>query len=153
MQKMRVVVVAVVVILSTGFCVLIIVSLIPYFSVIGLVATGVVFILLACIAMLMVSFTWSRMGVWAHRRRLLVAGEIVVYLAPSGELLHLSATQESAKVVPSLPQSKVLTAPKRTMDKAHIDELQSNGIGLRSIAESAGMTYYEIQAIASGKKR
>lgn len=150
MQKMRVVVMAVVVILSSGFCVLIIVSLIPYFSVIGLVATGVVFILLGCIAVLMLSFTWSRMGIWGKRRRLLVAGDIVVYLAPNGELLHLSATHEAAKVVPAA-QSKALPAPKRTMDKAHIEELQSHGIGLRTIAEGAGMTYYEIQKIASGK--
>jgi predicted membrane channel-forming protein YqfA (hemolysin III family) len=150
MQKTYGVVVTVVVILVTGFCVLIILSLIPYFSVIGLVATGVVFILLACISVLMVSFTWSRMGVWGKQRRLLVAGEIVVYLAPNGELLHLSATHEAAKVVPA-QQSKALPAPKRTMDKAHIEELQSHGVGLRTIAEGAGMTYYEIQKIASGK--
>jgi|SRR5450631_2221545 len=150
MQKMRVVAVAVVVILSSGFCVLIIVSLIPYFSVIGKAATVVVFILLGCISTLMVSFTWSRIGVWSHRRHLLIAGDVVAYLAPNGELLHLSATHEAAKVVPA-QQSKALPAPKRTMDKAHIEELQSHGIGLRTIAEGAGMTYYEIQKIASGK--
>src|SRR5450631_1965452 len=111
MQKMRVVAVAVVVILSSGFCVLIIVSLIPYFSVIGKAATVVVFILLGCISTLMVSFTWSRIGVWSHRRHLLIAGDVVAYLAPNGELLHLSATHEAAR---SYLRSKAKRCPRQS---------------------------------------
>ena len=56
-----------------------------------------VFILLACIATLMVSFTWSRIGVWGKRRRLLVAGDIVAYIAPDGSLMHFSAMHEQEK--------------------------------------------------------
>ena len=150
MQRIYVATVIVVVILATGFCVIVITSLIPYFSVIGLVATGVVMVLLLCLAVLMVSFTWSRMGVWGKQRRLLVVGDVVAYLDRSGDLVHLSAIHEQAKVVPAA-QSKALTAPKRTMDKVTIAEMQDKGMSLRTIAESAGMTYYEIQKIASGK--
>lgn len=152
MQKMRVVVVAVVVILSSGFCVLIIVSLIPYFSVIGLVATGVVFILLACIATLMVSFTWSRIGVWGKRRRLLVAGDIVAYIAPDGSLMHLSAMHEQAKLPPAPVTVKELPAGKDTRsDKETVLELFEKGTTLRTIAEVTGLSYYQVQKITSGK--
>jgi len=153
MQKMRVVVVTVVVILSTGFCVLIIVSLIPYFSVIGRAATVVVIVLLACIATLMLSFTWSRIGVWSHRRHLLIAGDVVVYLDDSGKLLHLSAMHEQAKLpAPQQVTVKELPAPKEpTVDKETVLELYSHGNTLRTIAETTGLSYYQVQKITSGK--
>src|SRR6266542_293966 len=95
-QKVFLVALAAVIVLAVGFCVIIITSLIPYFSFIGEVATGVVVVLLACISLLIMSFTWSRMGVWGNRRRLLVAGEVVAYLTTKGEIVHLSAQHEAA---------------------------------------------------------
>lgn len=151
MQKAYLIAVITVIVLATGFCVLIITSLIPYYGFIGIAATGVVVVLLLCISVLMVAFTRRCLGVWDLRRRTLIAGEVIAYLTPTGELLHLSATQEAAKVAP-VAQGKALPQPKRTMDRAQIMELHEKGIGLRSIADAANMTFYEVQQIYSGKK-
>jgi hypothetical protein len=150
MQRLFLIALAAVIILAIGFCTLIIVSVIPYFAFIGKVATGVVVVLLGCIAVLMISFTWSQIGVWHHRRQTIVAGEVVAYLSNAGEIIHLSAVHEQAKVPP--PQVRALPAPKDTADKETVLELYDKGIALRTIAESTGLTYYQVQQITSGKK-
>lgn len=152
MQRLFLITLAVVVILATGFCVLMILSLIPFFHVIGYAATGVVFVLLACIAVLMVSFTLSRIGIWRHRARTIVAGEIVAYIHDD-QIIHLSAEHEKAKV-PALPppQEKVQPSPKPTADKETVLELYEKGTSLRNIVDATGLSYYQVQKITSGKE-
>jgi len=153
-QKVFIVALVAVIILATGFCVIIITSLIPYFSFIGKMAVVVVGVLLACISLLIMSFTWSRMGVWGNRRRLLVAGDVVAFLTTKGEIVHLSAQHEAAKVPLPGVTVKEIAAPKEqqpTSDKETVLELFDRGISLRNICDSTGLTYYQVQKITSGK--
>ncbi len=145
MQRLFLIAMAAVVILAIGFVTIIVVSIIPYFSLIGKVATGVVIVMLCCLAALMASFTWSRIGIWGHRRRTIIAGEVVVYLDTDGKIVHLSAMHEQAKVPMSAPE-KALPAPKKPeVDNETLSELFERGISLRNIAESTGLKYYQVQ--------
>lgn len=151
MQKVRVVAVIIVITLSTGFCVFLTITLIPHMTLIGYVAAGTVIVGLVCVSLLMVSFTWSKMGAWGKQRRLLVAGEVVAYLDRSGEFVHLSAIHEQAKVPTQVV--KALPAPKESTESSRetVMELYDKGISLRTIAEKTGLTYYKVQQITSGK--
>ncbi len=153
MQKVFLVALAAVIVLAVGFCVIIITSLIPYFSFIGKMAVGVVGVLLVCISLLIMSFTWSRIGNWSYRRRLLVSGDVVVFLRLDGKIEHLSAQHEAAKVPLPGVTVKEIAAPKEqpTSDKETVLELFDKGISLRNIADSTGLTYYQVQKITSGK--
>ncbi len=146
MQRLFLLGMAAVVILAIGFVTIIVVSILPYFSLIGKVATGVVIVLLCCLAALMASFTWSRIGIWQHRRRTIVAGDIVVYVRSDGEMAHLSAMHEQAKVPVTIQAEKALPAPKKPeVDSETLSELFEKGISLRNIAESTGLKYYQVQ--------
>lgn len=54
------------------------ISLVPYKSIIGLTAAGVVMVGLLCIAILMIAFTGNRIGAWSIKRRIIAHGEVVV---------------------------------------------------------------------------
>jgi phage terminase large subunit-like protein len=150
MQRLTLIALATVIILATGFCALIFVSLVPHFAVIGLVATGVVIVLLCCVAALAVSFTWSQMGVWHHRRHTIVAGEVVAYVEPDGEIVHLSAEHEQAKV--PLPAARALPEPKPAADTDTVLELYDQGNSLRDIVKLTNLSYYQVQKITSEKR-
>ncbi len=143
MQRLFLIAMAAVIVLAVGFVTIIVVSIIPYFSLIGKVATGVVIVMLCCLAALMASFTWSRIGIWGHRRRTIIAGEVVAYLDTDGKIVHLSAMHEQAKV--PLPAPKELPAPKPPVDSETLNEMFDKGISLRNIAESTGLKYYQVQ--------
>ncbi len=145
MQRLFLIAMAAVIVLAVGFVTIIVVSILPYFDLIGKVATGVVIVMLACLAALMASFTWSRIGIWQLRRRTIIAGDIVVYIQRDGELSHLSAMHEQAKVPVTIQAEKALPAPKPTVDNETLSELFERGISLRNIAESTGMKYYQVQ--------
>jgi hypothetical protein len=153
MQRLFLITLAVVVILATGFCVLIIVSLIPFFHVIGFAATAVVFVLLACIATLMVSFTLSRIGIWRHRARTIVAGEIVAYIQ-DGQIIHLSAEHEKAKVPLPAPVKELPPPSKKPEvdDETVLDLYNKHGVSLHSIAESTGISYHQVRKIVNAAK-
>ncbi len=150
MQRLFLIAMAAVVILAIGFVTIIVVSILPYFDLIGKVATGVVIVMLACLAALMLSFTWSRIGIWQHRRRTIIAGDIVVYVGRDGELSHLSAMHEQAKVPVTIQAEKALPAPKKPeVDEDTVLELFDHGSSIRSIAAATGLTYYQVQKITS----
>ena len=155
MQRLYLIAMAAVVVLAIGFCTLIIVSLIPYFSVVGWMSLALVAIALLCGCALLLSFTWSLMGRMSNRRHLLIAGEIVAYLGRNNEITHLSAMHEAAKI--PLPQTviKEIAAPKEqaaTVDDETVMELDNKGTTLRSIVEATGLSYYAVQKTTSAKR-
>lgn len=157
MQKLFLSSIAVAVVLTFGFCVLIISSLIPFFGIIGQMAVVVVGVMLFCLAVLILFFTWSRIGVWSNRRRMLISGDVVVFLRSDGKIEHLSAEHERAKVQLPAVTVKEIAGPKEqkeqqpTADNETVLELFDRGISLRNIAESTGLSYYQVQKITSGK--
>ncbi|SRR6266496_528813 len=155
MQKLFLTSMAVVVVLATGFCVIVISSIIPYFPIIGKMAVVVVGVLLFCIAVLLLFFTWSRIGVWGNRRRMLISGDVVVYLRSNGEVVHLSAEHERAKVQLPNVTVKEIAAPKeqkeqkgqQASDDDTVLELYDIGNSQRDIAEKTNLTRYRVSEI------
>ena len=155
LQRFYLAAVAAVLVLVIGFVAIIVTSLIPYFGVIGKMASVVVGVGLFCLCLLMISFTWLKIGVWGNRRHLLISGEVVAFVDRSGAIVHLSAQHEAAKV--PLPQTvvKELPSPSEqapTMDDETVRELHQKGLSNRDIAKATGMTYYAIQKITSEKR-
>ncbi len=152
LQRLYLAALAALLVLVIGFMAIIITSLIPYFGLIGELMVGVVGVGLFCLCLLMLAFTRLKIGVWGNRRRMLISGDVVVYLGAGGKLEHLSAQHEAAKV--PLPQTVVheLPAPKEqppTVDDELVMELYDKGCSLRTIATSTGLTYYQVQKITS----
>jgi hypothetical protein len=126
------------VILSVGLVTIVVVSVIPHFELIGWFAAGVVIICLCCIAVGVLAFTFSRIGLWKNQRGILRAGDVVVYIDKNGDVRHLSAIHERAKVPLMLPSSSPLedeveadTAPMLDED---IADLYKHGQSQESIA-------------------
>jgi|SRR5579859_4531268 len=151
MQRIFLLALAFVVTLGAALGAFLFASLWPYFSLIGKVAAGVVIVGLVCTSLLMVAFTYNRVCMWNNRRRLVIAGEVVAYLAHDGTFIHLSAQHEAAKVIPQVTV-KEIAAPKPVADKETVLELFNTGTSLRNIADITGLTYYQVQQITSGKK-
>src|SRR6266496_4381945 len=122
MQKLFLTSMAVVVVLATGFCIIVITSIIPYFPIIGKMAVVVVGVMLFCLAVLILFFTWSRIALWINRRRLLVAGDVVVYHNADGTFAHLSAIHERAKVQLPNVTVKEIAASKAQKEQQTSDD-------------------------------
>src|SRR5258707_657900 len=150
MQRVFVIGLAAVVTLAASLGAFLFFSLWPYIDVIGRVAAGVVITGLVCVAALMVSFTFSKIGIWRSRhhherlsRRVIVAGDVVAYLYEDGTFTHLSAMHEAAKLAPA--PMKEIAAPTPPDNSETVIALYDNGNSLRTIAEDTGMTYYQVQ--------
>jgi hypothetical protein len=150
MQRIFILGLAFVVTLAASLGLFLFASLWPYFFIIGRVTTGVVIIGLVCAAVLMVSFTWGKICNWNNRRRVIIAGDVVVYLAPNGSFTHLSALHEQAKL--PAPSSVVVDEVKPS-DKETVLELWKIGTSLRDIEVKTGVSYYYIQKWTSEAKK
>ena len=158
MQRLFLLALGFIVSLGAAIGVLLYVSLIPHFGMIGDVAAGLLIFCLICAAFLMGTFTWSRMGIMlADRRRaranqyLIVAGDIAAYLPPSGNLIHLSAMHEAAKIPPPGQIVNALPEPKDETEEKTVLELYNKGMALRDIVKATGATYYRVQKICAEK--
>lgn len=148
MRRLFIVTLALIVTLAASLGAFLFLSLLPYVGIIGSVAAGTVIVGLACVAALMVSFTLTRIGAWSMRRRLLVAGDVVVYLGRNG-IEHLSAMHEQAKI-PAPAQVSVEEVPEVTDET--ILELWRKGLSLRTIEQATGAKYHRIQKLTSEAK-
>jgi hypothetical protein len=133
---------AFVVILAASLGAVLFLSLLPHISLIGIITTGVVITGLLCVAVLMVSFTYSKVCNWNNRRRVIISGEVVAYLAPNGSFIHLSAMHEQAKL--PAPSSVVVDEVKPS-DKETVLERWRAGMTLRDIEAVTGVSYYYVQ--------
>ena len=150
MQRLFILSLAICITLAAALGIFLFVSLVPYFSLIGKVAAGVVITMLACVAILSGVFTYSLASNMLAKRRLIVAGEVVAYLGPNKTFIHLSAQHEAAK----LPPATVVTVDETpTATDNTILELWGKGLSLRDIEKVTGRKYHEIQKLTSEKKK
>jgi hypothetical protein len=164
MNRLFLLAMAFIVTLGAAIGTLLFVSLIPFFHAIGLVATGALFVLLACGVVLVVSFTYTRVSIMlATRNHSRLMSRVVQFgdggaaaLDHTGQWVHLSSVHEQAKV--PLPQTIVqsLPSPKKPdpwTDEATILELWQTGNTLQTICESTGMPYNVVQRVTSEAKK
>lgn len=140
------------------------VSLIPYFHPIGLAMAALVAIGIGCTALLLITFTISRIGIMISQQRraaihsrVIVAGNVVALPQSDGTLIHLSAMHEAAKI-------PMITAGKPRQEEEEEEEQQlspddvvvelwEKGLSLRTIEKATGRKYHEIQKITSEEKK
>ena len=90
---------------------------------------------------------WQVVRIDLRRRELLArvvaAGDVVAMFSVSGDLLHLSALHEQAK----LPQLQLQPPYEEqpSIDEWRILGLRSKGMALKDIATACGTTYYVVQ--------
>jgi hypothetical protein len=156
MQRLFVIAWTSVVVVAIGLMVLLYVSLIPHFGEIGDAMIWVIRIGLACGTTLMLVATWSLAGsLLAKRRRdksherVIVAGEVVAYLAPDGTFVHLSAQHEAAKVPPvKVPE---LPSPDPRWDA--VLDLRRDGKGMHQIAKDLKVPYNRVRTFLNQVER
>jgi fermentation-respiration switch protein FrsA (DUF1100 family) len=151
MQRIFILAFAFVVTLAAGFAAFIFASLWPYFFLIGRVATGVVMVGLACLAVLMISFTYTKVCNWHNRRRLVIAGDVVAYLNWDGGFIHLSAMHEQAKL--QLPAPPIIVDEDQKGSDETVLELWRDGVSLRNIELATKRSYGDIQRLTSEQKK
>ena len=134
------------------------ISIIPYFSLIGKVTTGLVITGLVCGGAIMLTFTFTKIGIlFAHLKRerlhanLLVSGEVVVLLQDNGRYDHLSALHEAARHPAQIAGPREDNTVDAASDEQTILELHKKGLGLREIASLTNNSYYKVQKVTSGK--
>jgi len=155
-EKLFVVFWTAVTIIAIGIMVILYVSLIPHFHEIGNAATALLFLALICAGAVLVAFTYSFIGIALARRKhehlmsqVITSGEVVAAIV-EGNVIHLSAMHEAAKVPSALPAPKE-EKPDNTPDEKTILELYDKGLSLRTIATSLGTTYHQVRKVTSHK--
>lgn len=138
------------------------ISIIPYFDIIGKVAAGLVITGLVCVASILVTFTWTKIGIFFARLKkerlhanLLVSGEVVVLLRPNGQYEHLSALHEAARHPARIVEAATATGnddDEPGADDNTIMELWSQGNSLRDIARDTNTTFYHVQKTVAKNK-
>lgn len=132
-----------------------IISTLPYMSIIGKAVTAFLVIILGCGAVLVITETIYRVGSRRaklrheklHSRVIAVEG-VVVLEQTDGTYAHLSAEQEAAKVklLPApLEKEAKLDPAEDPVNIATVKEMLDHGCTLRTIAQSTGLTYYKVQ--------
>lgn len=138
-----------VVILAIGLVTIVVVSVVPHFGLIGWVASGVVIVCLVCIAIGVVAFTFSRIGLWRNSRNVLHVGDVVVYLDNEGKIHHLSAAHERAKVphllLPPPDDDDTVEADSAPMSDEDIADLYQHGQSQESIAKLINTSRHQVR--------
>ncbi len=127
-----------------------IIAIWPFLHAIGLALEYLIFMLIGAVACLLVFaiwWLWHVVRIELRRRELLArvvaAGDVVAMFSVSGDLLHLSALHEQAK----LPQLQLQPPYEEqpSIDEWRILGLRSKGMALKDIATACGTTYYVVQ--------
>lgn len=146
-----------VVIVVIALMVLLYVSLLPHFGEIGDTMIWLLRLAIACAAVLLVTGTYSLVGRLISKRRrdqlherVIIAGEVSVYVMPTGELVPISAIHEQAKIPRMLPAPKDEVIPS---DDDTVIELYSKGLTYQTIMDSTGLKYNKVQRIVSDAKQ
>ncbi len=153
MQRLYILALGFVVTLGGALGILMYVSLIPFIHYVGIAVLGLLGLGAGCVSLLMAAYTYSQVGVMLARRkqaryceRVIVAGDVVAYLTDQGQLMHLSAEHERAKLLPD--QTMVVGAAAAQDDaalKKDVVQLYLSGNSLREIAAMLGISYYKAQ--------
>lgn len=138
-----------VVIVLIGLMIMLYVSLIPHFTIIGDIAFVVLCIFLGYGVVLGGYGTYHLIATWALNRKVIVRGEVVAYLDKSNTFTHLSAMHEQAKIP---PPAQVTVQEDRASEDDVVVELWQKGMSLRDIVKATGRKYHEVQKITSEQK-
>lgn len=153
MNRFFAIVLVICAIFASALAALLYVSLIPHFGQIGNVAFLVLIIFLGCGTAIVLAFTWFLIRYLNNKSRMLIHGDVVVYRNRDGSFMHLSAEHVRAGVpLPAPPQVTVKELPPPKADEATVIELYNQGLTLRTIADSTGLSYYQVQKITSAQK-
>lgn len=132
------------------------ISLVPYFSLVGKVTAGLVITGLSCVAAILVTFTYTKIGMFFARLKkerlhanLLVSGEVVVLLHADGRYDHFSAQLEAARHPAQIMPPKEEETTVAAADEQVIRELHAKGLNLRDIAKITNTSYYRVQKVTS----
>jgi len=124
-------------------------SLVPYFSLIGKFAAGLLITVLVCAAGLCAVWTYAEAGILLARRRrerrhdrLVVHGDVAAYLGEDGKWTHLSAQHEQAK----LPPVTVPALPSPDIRWDAVLDLRKNKHGMHAIADMTQIPYNKVRA-------
>lgn len=136
------------------------ISLVPYFSLIGKVAAGLVITGLCCVAAILVTFTWTRIGIFFARLKkerlhanLLVSGDVVVLLHTDGRYDHLSALHEAARHPAQIMAPRAENTVDAVSDDATVIEFYNEGMTYETIMEATNLKYNKVQRIIAEAKK
>lgn len=162
-NRLFLIAVAFVVALGAALGVLLYVSVLPFFHQIGIAATVLIITGIGCTLLLMVSFTYSRIGILLSNRRraklherLIVHGDMAFWVPPTGikasDIYDASARHVAAGVPRMLPAPK--DEPMLEPDEETIIGIYNGGtIGMKELAQKLGTTYYQVQKTVSDARK
>ncbi len=148
MSKLFITVLLIVLIICTALAVMLYVSLVPYFGLVGKIAIVCLIILAACAMIFAIMFTfthsltmWHNMQHARQARDFVQMGEVVIWIKKN-DFVHVSALHEAAKV-PTLspgivdqdtPDELPAIAEKKEVNEQGILAFHEQGASERSIA-------------------
>lgn len=147
-----------VILLASPFLYVAVISILPNVGVIGMGLTGFILLCIGCASLLVVSFTFSRMGLWDAKRRhakntvnILSADGIVVLLQQDGTFRHLSAELEqvrAARMIDTPGYNKErLQEWERNAEIKNVLSMHKEGHRLEAIAYTFDMPLSRVQDI------
>jgi hypothetical protein len=152
MQRLFIIAWSAVVIVLIALMVMLYVSLVPHFVLIGDIAFVVLCVFLTYGVILGGYGTYHLICTWNLNRKVIVRGEVVAYLdRKNNTFTHLSAQHEQAK----FPQY-VIAAKEEKLDPRDEDiiEVYNDGVStLEQIADSFGLKYHRVQSIVAHAKK
>ncbi len=162
LNRLFLIALAFVVALGAGLGVLLYVSLLPFFHQIGIAMTVLLITGIGCTLLLMVSFTYAKIGILLSDRRraknherLIVHGEVSFYLldptVKAESIYHASAMLEQAR------QPRMIEAAKpeklEATDETIIELYNDGQSNLEQIADALHLTYYRVQSVIAVAKK
>lgn len=144
-------------VIMIAIAVMMYVSLVPHFFLIGWIMLVTVTVLLACGVGLIVTFTISQASIWWNRRNLIVHGEVVAWLRPDGSFEHLSAQHMAAGLLPQRAMSQEDEDEEKEAplpsDDATVIDMYRHGSTLQTIVEFTHRSYYQVQKVVAKAKK
>ena len=145
MQRLFILAWSALVIVVIGLMVMLYVSLIPHFFLIGDIAFVVLCVFLLYGVILGGYGTYHLIATWSINRRVIVRGEVVAYLdRTNNTFTHLSAQHEAAKVLPQ-PQVTVKELPSPDPRWDAVLDLRKDGKGMHAIAKELKVPYNRVR--------
>ena len=145
MQRLFILAWSAVVIVVIGLMVMLYVSLIPHFFLIGDIAFAVLCVFLLYGVILGGYGTYHLIATWSLNRKVIVRGEVVAYLdRTSNTFTHLSAMHEQAKVPPQ-PQVTVKELPSPDPRWDAVMDLRKAGKGMHAISKELKVPYQRVR--------
>ncbi|SRR6266567_441630 len=153
--RSRILIVAIIVLLP--FEALLVISLWPYLGIMGKAAIGLFVVACVCLSSYGVALTWHGIGILAARKRranlhsrLIEASGVVVLAQVDGTLAHLSAEHEASKrplMLAPPPKEEKADPADDPVNIATVKTMYENGLTLRTIVQSTGLSYYKVQKL------